>query len=508
VAVSIHSNLDLAQLLSKRPSGDSANSAKNSAKIGSETNPQWNGVPQSDPSFAADPEQTFSNALQTALADMGTQSEKISSNKAQPVTPGTSDPAQTLIATQPGAQTVKRPVSPDTPLPGSNSSSPDLLSLLLSSQQIASAKSAKNSDEPGKTEAQQLQDSSDGSHAAGPPYLLLAAPTEFATPIPAGGDPTAAKAGDVPPPAATLPNQSLVAAAAVASAAAPGAAMESPAVSAATESVVFDGHLTASPKQDTAPSPPAPTPAPNSDAKPPLPIQPASQPIQAAPTQPQSQVAAQPRPPANANSSSPSVDIVGSPGVPTGNSAGKNSSFGQELKQDGKSSGQNQGPALPSSFHSGASANFPPSGAQNNLNAPQQTSASTHSDAQPIVNQSPSVQTNVKTDMNLKMQSQSGDNITVRLSERAGGIQVTVRSSDPTTSAMLRHELPNIQAGLEQAGWQLSSAASQHSPSQHSNSNTSQNSDQGGNGQQSGYGAQEQQKRRNNAQHQWFELMQ
>jgi hypothetical protein len=203
------------------------------------------------------------------------------------------------------------------------------------------------------------------------------------------------------------------------------------------------------------------------------------------------------------------MDAAGIPPISAGNSAGKNASFGQEMKQDGKSSGQNQASVLPPTPHSTASANFPPQGAQNNLNGAQQTSASSNGDAQPIVNQSSSVQTNVKTDMNLKMQSQSGDNITVRLSERAGGIQVTVRSSDPTTSAMLRHELPNIQAGLEQAGLQLTGTSAQHAPQQHSNGNHSQSGDQGGgNDQRSGYGAQEQQKRRNNAQHQWFEMMQ
>lgn len=494
MAVSIHSNLDLAQLLSKQPSGDSANSSKNTAKIGSDSNPQWNGVPQTDPTDPSVPAQSFSMALQDVLA-AALPSEL-------------SDATQAPASTQPGKQTTKLPSStPAVFSPPGNNSPPDLLTLLLSMQKVATPKPEKD---PGDSKDSQQPPAAGASSPAGAlAYLASVTPVQSAPLVPVVVDPSVVKADVANPIAPAMRNS---AAAVAVSAAAPGGPTESPNISAPTESIVFDAHVTAAPKQDATPPAPAQT-VPNAipDAKPQpsmqMPVQAAAQQAQPAPAQPQSQ-AAQPRPPANANVSAPSIDTTAVPAVSNGNSAGNNSSFGQEMKQDGKSSGQNQAPVLPPTPHSTASTNFPPQGAQNNLHGAQQTSASSNGDAQPIVNQSPSVQTNVKTDMNLKMQSQSGDNITVRLSERAGGIQVTVRSSDPSTSAMLRHELPNIQAGLEQAGLQLTGTSAQHAPQQHSNGNHSQGGDQGGNNQRSGYGAQEQQKRRNNAQHQWFEMMQ
>ena len=490
VAVSIHSNLDLAQLLSKRPSGDSANPSKNSAKIGSDSDPQWNGVPQTDAMDPSAPAQSFSTALQDALA-AALPSEL-------------SDAAQAPASTQPGKQTAKQPSSTSAvPSSPGNNSPPDLLTLLLSSQKVATPKQEKDSVD--SKDVQQPPTPEASSPASALAYFAAATPVQSAPLVPVVVDPTAVKAEAANPIAPATPNSVT---ALTASAAAPGSPTESPNISAAAESIVFDGHVTAAPKQNAAPPAPAQTPSnPIPDAKLQAPVQMAAQQAQSAPAQPQSQ-AAQPRPPANANVSASSIDATPVPAVSNGNSAGNKSSFGQEMKQDGKSSSQNQVPVLPPTPHSTASANFPPQGAQNNLNGAQQTSASSNGDAQPIVNQPPSVQTNVKTDMNLKMQSQSGDNITVRLSERAGGIQVTVRSSDPTTSAMLRHELPNIQAGLEQAGLQLTGTSAQHAPQQHSNGNQSQGGDQGGNHQRSGNGAQEQQKRRNNAQHQWFEMMQ
>jgi hypothetical protein len=439
------------------------------------------------------PAQSFSNALHDALA-AALPSELSDATQA----------AQAPVSTQPGKQTTKLPSSaPTVPSSPGNNSPPDLLTLLLSSQKVATPKPEKEPDN--SKDAQKPPTLDPPSPASALAYFAAATPVESAPLVPVVVDPTAVKADAANPVAPAMPNAVTPVAA---SAAAPGGLTGSPNISETTESVVFDGHVTAAPKQDAAPPvPPQPVSNPVPEAKTSPAVQ-TAQPVQStAPVQQQSQ-SAQPRPPANTNISAPSVDTTAVPAVSNGNSAGKNSSFGQEMKQDGKSSGQSQAPVLPSTPHSTASANFPPQGAQNNLRGAQQTSASSNGNAQPIVNQSSSVQTNVKTDMNLKMQSQSGDNITVRLSERAGGIQVTVRSSDPTTSAMLRHELPNIQAGLEQAGLQLTGTSAQHAPQQHSNGNHSQAGDQGGNDQRSGYGAQEQQKRRNNAQHQWFEMMQ
>jgi hypothetical protein len=489
VAVSIHSNLDLAQLLSKRPSGDSANSSKTSAKIGSDADPQWNGVPQLSISDATDPEQLFSNALQNALAAASADASNT------PPAPA---------ANQSGKQTINLPSpAPAVPAANSDSNSQALITLLLSAQKITDPKLTQNPSD--SDDVKQLPAADPSSPAGALAYLAVATPVASEPLLPVATDSTAAKAGTNQ---MTLPVSSSIAAAA-ASGAAPGALVDNPNIPTASEAIVFDGHLTTSPKQDAAPPLPAqPVSSPISNVNASPAVQTAAQPAQPTAAVPQQSQSAQPRPPANTNISAPSVDATAAPAVSNGNATGKNSSFGQEMKQDGKSSAQSQAPVLPSTPHSTASANFPPQGAQNNLNSAQQTSASSNGNTQPIVNQSASVQTNVKTDMNLKMQSQSGDNITVRLSERAGGIQVTVRSSDPTTSAMLRHELPNIQAGLEQAGLQLTGTLAQHAPQQHSNGNHSQAGDQGGNDQRSGYGAQEQQKRRNNSQHQWFEMMQ
>jgi hypothetical protein len=73
----------------------------------------------------------------------------------------------------------------------------------------------------------------------------------------------------------------------------------------------------------------------------------------------------------------------------------------------------------------------------------------------PIDQQADASQPSMKTDLNVRIQGQSGENINVRISERAGDIQISVRSSDQTTASTLRHELPSIQAGLERAGWHL-----------------------------------------------------
>lgn len=441
---------------------------------------------QSGSTDAADPEQSFSNALQNALAAASS---------------GLSDTAQVAASTQPGKQTIKLPSqTPAGSAATIDSKSQDLLTLILSSQKIGDPKPAK--DPSHSDNAKQLSTSDPSSPAGALAYLATATPVPSAPLVPPVVDPTPVKASGANSVASSMLKS------VAASAAAPGTLADNSNIPAASEAIVFDGHLTAAPKQDPVPPTPAqPAASPVSDIKPSPPNQPAAQLAQPTSAQPQMQPAT-PRPPADDNASAPAIDTIAAPAVSASNSAGKNSSFGQEMKQDGKSAGQSQTPVLPPALHSGASANFPPQGTQNNLNGAQQTSASSNGDAQPIANQSPSVQTNVKTDMNLKMQSQSGDNVTVRLSERAGGIQVTVRSSDPTTSAMLRHELPNIQAGLEQAGWQLSGTSSQHASQQHSNGNHSQGGDQGGNDQRSGYGAQEQQKRRNNSQHQWSELMQ
>jgi hypothetical protein len=140
---------------------------------------------------------------------------------------------------------------------------------------------------------------------------------------------------------------------------------------------------------------------------------------------------------------------------------------------------------------------------QKNLAADNSNSSSSASGSQPIAHQPAGDHPTVKTDMSLKMQGQSGENVTVRLTERGGDIQVSVRSNDPATSALLRHELPSIQAGLERAGWQLENTQSQSS---NQSGQDSQGGEQRRNDQNSGY--REDQKRRSTQQNQWFDLIQ
>jgi hypothetical protein len=204
------------------------------------------------------------------------------------------------------------------------------------------------------------------------------------------------------------------------------------------------------------------------------------------------------------NSSSVGADQTGSQAAISPIGSGKGQTPGQDTKQDGKQAETNRANVEPGILHAESSETFTPQGTQNNLTGGNATAGSSKTDTPPIVHQPSTDQATVKTDMNLKVQSQSGENITVRLTERAGDIQVTVRSADPSTNAMLRHELPSIQAGLERAGWQFEGSASQHSP-QDSRGN-SQNSDQQKSDPRSG--SQEEQKRKNTQQQQWFDLLQ
>jgi len=74
-----------------------------------------------------------------------------------------------------------------------------------------------------------------------------------------------------------------------------------------------------------------------------------------------------------------------------------------------------------------------------------------------------------KTDITFRLQGQSGETVSVRVSDRAGDIQIAVRSTDPATAATLRHDLPTIQSGLERAGWRMESnaAGTQPAPAMH-----------------------------------------
>ncbi len=95
-------------------------------------------------------------------------------------------------------------------------------------------------------------------------------------------------------------------------------------------------------------------------------------------------------------------------------------------------------------------------------------SPSTISNSQPILSQDslpggtkPSVK-----ELNLKLGAEGGETINVRLTERQGQVQVSVRSSDPKLAASLKQDLSDLTGSLDKAGlksdrtWSDSSVAS------------------------------------------------
>ena len=204
----------------------------------------------------------------------------------------------------------------------------------------------------------------------------------------------------------------------------------------------------------------------------------------------------------------PAVSPSNTPIAPSTTSGGGDNggSFQQGTKQDQNSSGPAETKAEQPAVHVIAASADTPVSSQINPNSSTTQEVSSKAAAQPIAQQPADPQPAVKTDMNLKVQGQSGENVTVRLSERSGSIQVTVRSADPGTTATLRHELPNIQAGLERAGLQMQGITSHQSGS--SGHGNGQSGGQEKKNQNSGSEPQEKQNKRNTSQQdQWLDLM-
>lgn len=115
----------------------------------------------------------------------------------------------------------------------------------------------------------------------------------------------------------------------------------------------------------------------------------------------------------------------------------------------------------------------------------------------------------MKTDLSMRIQGQSGETINLRISERAGDIQISVRSSDQGTANVLKHELPSIEAGLERAGWRMeTSGMSQSGRDQHEAGRDSQNPDRNRdqNSQQQPTWQDRNQRRRDSSPNPWFEM--
>lgn len=84
--------------------------------------------------------------------------------------------------------------------------------------------------------------------------------------------------------------------------------------------------------------------------------------------------------------------------------------------------------------------------------------------AMPMQKQDAPPSPQAKTYITFRLQGQSGETVSVRVSDRAGDIQIAVRSTDPATAATLRHDLPTLQSGLERAGWHMEAAAASMPP--------------------------------------------
>jgi hypothetical protein len=118
-------------------------------------------------------------------------------------------------------------------------------------------------------------------------------------------------------------------------------------------------------------------------------------------------------------------------------------------------------------------------------------------------------QPSMKTDLNMRIQGQSGESINLRISERAGDIQISVRASDQGTANVLKHELPSIEAGLERAGWRMETGGmSQSGQDQHEAGRDSQNPDRNRdqNSQQQSNWQDRNQRRRDSSPNPWFEM--
>ena len=63
-------------------------------------------------------------------------------------------------------------------------------------------------------------------------------------------------------------------------------------------------------------------------------------------------------------------------------------------------------------------------------------------------------------DVQLRVQGEAGENVTVRLSDRSGEVQITVRSTDQATATTLRQNLSTLSASLEKQGWKTDLADS------------------------------------------------
>ncbi|HJY07852.1 MAG TPA: flagellar hook-length control protein FliK [Bryobacteraceae bacterium] len=152
-------------------------------------------------------------------------------------------------------------------------------------------------------------------------------------------------------------------------------------------------------------------------------------------------------------------------GAPTAITAPASTAFNSTLRFEGKSSDDNHARQTSDSLaRTDNIVSLPGQSAE--IKAPDRsnsTQASSSTQAMPMQKQDgPASQ--AKTDITFRLQGQSGETVSVRVSDRAGDIQIAVRSTDPATAATLRHDLPTLQSGLERAGWRMESSAANMQP--------------------------------------------
>ena len=168
---------------------------------------------------------------------------------------------------------------------------------------------------------------------------------------------------------------------------------------------------------------------------------------------------------------------------------------------------RNTAPSNPSATNSH---NLPTSIGLNQLNSSPNAPASISSakPVLPIETQDMNAQNPSKTDLTIRMEGDAGQTVNVRIAERAGQIQISVRSNDPGTAATLRHELPALQTTLQHTGWRLESAGGSDGLSvNRQNATDTQSQDQPRQDNRQFLDWREGERRRSNSQEHWLELM-
>jgi hypothetical protein len=107
--------------------------------------------------------------------------------------------------------------------------------------------------------------------------------------------------------------------------------------------------------------------------------------------------------------------------------------------------------------------------------------------------------------VSLRMEGQSGETVNVRLTDRAGQIQVSVSSSDIRTAASLQQDLATLSSNLEKVGWKADEPAPGSSP-KNSDASADQQSRQQSQRQAPGDGEQQSGRRRPSLSEQWAEM--